>query len=81
MLNKNLASAATDFGYKNTSEFIQWLLTARINKKQIEALAAHLTVSETYFWREPQVFSALTDFLLPELIDSKKNKEKTIRDT
>jgi chemotaxis protein methyltransferase CheR len=79
MLNRNLASAAVDFGYKNTNEFIQWLLTARINKKQIEKLSAHLTVSETYFWREPQVFSAFTDFILPELIDSKKNKEKTIR--
>jgi chemotaxis protein methyltransferase CheR len=71
MLRRNLVLAAREFGFHNMTGFIQWLLSATLNKKQMEILAAHLTISETYFWREPQVFTALTDFILPELIRSK----------
>jgi chemotaxis protein methyltransferase CheR len=78
MLRHNLTSAASEFGYNNINGFIKWLLSTPLNKKQMEILAAHLTISETYFWREPQVFSALTDSILPELINSKKKKEKSI---
>ena len=79
MLSSNLASAAKEFGFQNMNGFIQWLLSSELNKDQIMILASHLTISETYFWREPQVFSALTDFILPELLKSKKNGEKSIR--
>lgn len=79
MLSRNLASAAKEFGFQNMNGFIQWLLSSELNKDQIMILASHLTISETYFWREPQVFSALTDFILPELLKSKKNGEKSIR--
>lgn len=71
--------AAREFGFHDMDRFIQWLLSASLDREQMEILAAHLTISETYFWREPQVFAALTDFILPELINSKKKKEKNIR--
>jgi chemotaxis protein methyltransferase CheR len=79
MLNRNLASAAKEFGFQNMNRFIQWLLSSELSKDQIMILASHLTISETYFWREPQVFSALTDHILPGLIKSKNNGEKSIR--
>jgi chemotaxis protein methyltransferase CheR len=79
MLSRNLVSAAGEFGYNNINEFIQWLLSNSLNREQMKILAAHLTITETYFWREPQVFIALTDFILPELIKLKKKREKKIR--
>jgi chemotaxis protein methyltransferase CheR len=79
MLRRNLVLAAREFGFHNMNGFIQWLMSSELSKGQIMILASHLTISETYFWREPQVFKALTDFVLPELIKSKKNKEKCIR--
>jgi len=79
MLRRNLVSAAKEFGFQNMSGFIKWFLSTTLNKEQIAILAAHLTNSETYFWREPQVFTALTDFILPELIKSKKKRERSIR--
>jgi chemotaxis protein methyltransferase CheR len=79
MLRRNLVLAARDFGFHNMDKFIRWLLSASLNSEQMQILAAHLTISETYFWREPQVFAALTDFILPELINAKKKKEKSIR--
>jgi chemotaxis protein methyltransferase CheR len=75
MLSRNLASAAREFGFQDINGFIQWLLSSELSKDQIMILASHLTISETYFWREPQVFTALTDYILPELIRS-KGKEK-----
>lgn len=79
ILRRNLASAAQGFGFKHFDEFVQWLLTASLNSDQIEQLACYLTVNETYFWREPQVFSALTDFILPELVEQKKMSDRKIR--
>jgi chemotaxis protein methyltransferase CheR len=79
MLRRNLVLTAGEFGFHDMTGFIQWLLSAPLNKEQIEILVAHLTISETYFWREPQVFTALTDFILPELIRSKKKGERNIR--
>jgi chemotaxis protein methyltransferase CheR len=79
MLSRNLTSASKEFGFQDISRFIQWLLSTELSKEQIMVLASHLTISETYFWREPQVFAALTDSILPELYQSKKNKEKCIR--
>jgi chemotaxis protein methyltransferase CheR len=79
LLNRSLVSAAREFGFQDMSGFIQWLLSINLDKEQMEILAAHLTISETYFWREPQVFTALTDVILPELIRSKKKRERSIR--
>ena len=79
ILGRNLALAAREFGFQNMNEFIQWLLSSELNKDQIKILASHLTISETYFLREPQVFTALTDFVLPELIKSKKKRDRSIR--
>ncbi|TAL80644.1 MAG: protein-glutamate O-methyltransferase CheR, partial [Bacteroidetes bacterium] len=79
MLGRNLSLAAHEFGFQSTNGFIPWLLTSELNKNQINILASYLTVTETYFWREPQVFTALTDHILPELIRSKKKGDKSIR--
>jgi chemotaxis protein methyltransferase CheR len=79
MLSHNLASAAREFGFKNMSDFVHWLLSTTLDKPQIEILASHLTNSETYFWREPQVFEAFSQNTLMELIDSKNDKEKIIK--
>lgn len=79
ILRQRLASAAIELGFKDMNVFIKWLLSSDLNKDQLKILVSHLTISETYFWREPQVFAALTDNILPELIRSKKTGEKSIR--
>lgn len=79
ILGRNLALAARESGFQNMNGFIQRLLSSELNKDQIKILASHLTISETYFLREPQVFTALTDFVLPELIKSKKKRDRSIR--
>ena len=78
-LGKNLTAAAREFGYRNINEFVQWLLFAPVSKEQIKIIAACLTVSETYFWRESQVFSALTGSILPGIMKPGKKKDKRLR--
>jgi chemotaxis protein methyltransferase CheR len=78
MLSQSMAEAAEELGFHNMKEFIQWFLTASLNKDQIEIIASYLTISETYFWREHRVFDALTQNILPELVTSKGDNIKKI---
>lgn len=75
----NLVSAAGEFGFEDFDKFIRWLLTNELKKDEIVMLASYLTITETFFWREPNVFAAFTDFILPELIKSKKEGDRNIR--
>ncbi len=79
MLGRNLSLAAHEFGFREMDGFIHWFLSHNLDQEQIKILASHLTISETYFWREPHVFSALTDFIIPGLIKLKKKRDKSIR--
>jgi chemotaxis protein methyltransferase CheR len=79
ILRIRLSSAAIEFGYQDMHEFSKWLLSSELSKDQLKILASHLTVCETYFWRERAVFKALTDNVLPELIEGKTTGEKRIR--
>jgi chemotaxis protein methyltransferase CheR len=72
-------SAAKEFGFSDANTFIQWLVTSSLTREQIEMLASHLTIAETYFWREPQVFESLCEYILPELIRSRQKGDRRLR--
>jgi chemotaxis protein methyltransferase CheR len=78
-LECRMGSAAKEFGFTGKEEFIQWLLSSPLTASQMDILASHLTVHETYFWREPQVFEALVTRVLPEFARSHKNGDKRLR--
>lgn len=46
-----------------------------VGPQNIEGLLApvlpHLLIGETYFWREPEIFEALTNTILPEIVQRK----------
>ena len=78
-LERNIALAAREFEFNDPEAFIQWLVTSEINMENMEILTSHLTINETYFWREPCVFEALTETILPEIMRLKENGEKRLR--
>ena len=78
-LERQAVSAAREFGFADTESFIQWLTSSAVSREQIEILASHLTISETYFWREPQVFDALMEHILPQLVRLREGSGKLIR--
>jgi chemotaxis protein methyltransferase CheR len=78
-LERGIESAARDFGYTDIEEFIRWLRVSPLTRRHIEILASHLTVGETYFFREKESLDALKQNILPELISSRQDNEKRLR--
>jgi chemotaxis protein methyltransferase CheR len=78
-LEQKVSSSAKEFGFNAKEEFIQWLLSSPLTTSQMDILASHLTIHETYFWREPQVFEALVTQVLPALVRSRENTGRHIR--
>ncbi|MFA6448120.1 MAG: CheR family methyltransferase [bacterium] len=78
-LSRRAGAAAKEFGFSDIESFVQWLVASRLTTEQIELLASHLTVHETYFWREPQVFEALLGSILPELIRARQKTGRLLR--
>lgn len=78
-LERKVGAAAREFGHADGAAFVEWLLSTPTSREQIEILASHLTIGETYFWREPQVFEALEGRILPELIRARASGERRLR--
>jgi len=72
-------SLARQHGQKDTESFIRSMIASRLTEQQIEMLAAHLTVGETYFFREMESLEAFRDHLLPELICRRSERERRLR--
>lgn len=78
-LERGIAAAARESGYKEVQAYIHWLLAAPLTRTQIEGLASHLTVGETYFFREKRSLDILEQQILPELFRARTPTEKHLR--
>ncbi len=78
-LARKLAKAAPDFGFSDAEACCRWLLATPLSKKQINMLACHLTIGETYFFRGREVLSAFQDAVLRRLIQERQNSSRTLR--
>ena len=78
-LERGLRGAAAELGFGTVEACAEEFLRAGLNRMQIDALAAHLTIGETYFFREPAVFEALTTQILPAIADGHRNRAKRLR--
>ncbi len=67
-LERGLTSAAADLGFPDTHSCIEWLLEAPAGDPRLHTLVSHLTIGDTYFFRERGTFDALAQHVLPELI-------------
>lgn len=78
-LARRIGSAAREFDFKDSESCARWLLSSPLTQNQIEILASHLTVGETYFFREMNGLDILRDRILPELIYSRKKSDQHLR--
>src|SRR5450759_3902801 len=78
-LERGIAAAARESGYKEAQAYIHWLLAAPLTRTQIKGLASHLTVGETYFFREKRSLDILEQQILPELLRTRAQTEKHLR--
>ncbi|MFH1036143.1 MAG: CheR family methyltransferase [Pseudomonadota bacterium] len=74
-----VAPAAREFGFSDVAAFVEWLISSPLPLGKMEILASKLTVSETYFWREPRIFQALEEQILPELVRERGRGSRHLR--
>lgn len=77
-LEKKLLLISHSFGFKDSVSCMEWLMMKPLTIEQTIILAFHLTIGETYFFRNPALFSALEKFVLPDILLRKK-KDKHLR--
>ena len=78
-LERGIRSVVREFDSEDVESCIQWLMSSPLTREGIELLASHLTVGETYFFREKRTFEILEEHVLPELIYSRQRNEKRLR--
>jgi len=78
-LQRGLAGAAQEFGFADAGACVSWLMSAPRTQAQIEVLASHLTVGETYFYRDTKTLEALAQNILPDLIRARRGREQRLR--
>jgi chemotaxis protein methyltransferase CheR len=78
-LMRGLEHVAREQGNANTDECMVQLLAAPLERQQIETLGRHLTIGETYFFREPKVFEALQAHVLPDMIQARRQSGRYLR--
>ncbi len=78
-LERRIASAAQELGMRDTESGILQLLSSSLTRRQIEILARHLTVGETYFFREQRGLDVLEGRIFPELMRMCKRGNRKLR--
>ena len=78
-MKRGLAGATQEFGFDDVAACVGWLLSAPLTKAQLRVLAGHLTIGETYFFRNKQAFEALAGNVLPALIHARQGGEQRLR--
>lgn len=78
-LRRGVAGAAQELGCADVAACVDRLLSEPPTRAQLEVLASHLTVGETYFFRDTQMLEALTGTILPELIRARRGREQRLR--
>jgi chemotaxis protein methyltransferase CheR len=78
-LRRALNEAAPELGFEDAAACAEGLLTATPSAAQLRTLATHLTIGETYFFRERPSFNALATQVLPVLIHRKRSGDRRLR--
>ncbi len=80
-LERAAAGAAQECGFPkhDGSGFVEGLLSTALPQKHLEVLASHLTVGETYFFRERRSLEILAERIVPELIRGRAGSGAPIR--
>jgi chemotaxis protein methyltransferase CheR len=78
-LERGIRAAARELDFQDAAACIQWLVSSPLTQHQIEVLASHLTIGETYFFREPHVFAMLEEEILPALMHARRERARRLR--
>ncbi|MGB9092804.1 MAG: protein-glutamate O-methyltransferase CheR [Gallionella sp.] len=75
-LERGIAAAARDLNCQDSESCARWLLSAPLTRHTNEVLASHLSIGETYFFREKQNLGILEEHILPPLLQVRRQNEQ-----
>lgn len=75
-VEKKIPEIARSFGFRDPSGWVKWLLDQPVSSERIANIAQHLTIGETYFFRDPASLDYLKTNVLAPLIEE---RQKTTR--
>jgi len=78
-LARGVAGITREAGFEDVDSCVRWLLSGSASNENIDILARHLTVGETYFVREHAAFQALEDQVLRNIIKSRSESTRSLR--
>jgi len=78
-LERRIHAVAQDLNFADTPSCIHWLATSPLTPQQVEVLADHFTVGETYFFRENQALDVFTERILPSLVQARQHSTRSLR--
>lgn len=78
-LERGIAAAASDFNFSDLESCARWLLSATPTRQINEILASHLSVGETYFFREKRSLEILGEQILVQLLQARRLNERRLR--
>jgi chemotaxis protein methyltransferase CheR len=78
-LERGVQAAARELNFPDVAAYIQRLLSSPLTQQQVAILASHLTIGETYFFREPRVFVTLEEEILPALTRARGEHARRLR--
>lgn len=79
-LERAVVQMAVELGFADGDACMRHFLSVPVDRTGIETLASHLTIGETYFFREPASFEALSTRILPDLIAQRRaSGNRTLR--
>lgn len=78
-LENGLNKAKKDFDFDDLVQFVDWLLGTELSSAQIELLASHFTIGETYFFRDMKYFNAIEKIIKDDIIQKIPVKDKRLR--
>jgi len=79
-LERGVLAVARELKIKEDIECIYlWITTNKLSKRELQVFASHLTVGETYFFREALSLNLFVQKIIPELISKRADNSKHIR--
>ncbi len=76
---RGVNAASGELGVVDADACARLLKTRALTPTEIEILASHLTVGETYFYRDRSTFEVLERQILPPLIESRRDGARNLR--
>jgi len=78
-LHRGVQAVCQQLGWGEGDDCLDRFRQIEFDREQIELLASHLTIGETYYFREPQSFQALETTILPPLISRRRETSRILR--